>query len=165
MLAGAGGISKSTLALWIALGVAGIEKGKIDVICSDLFVAQGGPVLFVSEEDKAGASSARLRVMARYAKREDAIKNLHGVSIEGTPMFGSEDMRKRPERLEGWSKVWGSARKVGAKLIVIDPALGAYTNSQNDETGIRQFLGLVSKEAERIGAGVLMVAHSRENGA
>ena len=162
MLAGAGGISKSTLALWIALGVAGIEKGKTDVICNDLFVAQGGPVLFVSEEDKAGASKVRLNAMARYAQREDAIKNLHGVSIEGTPMFGSEDMRKRPERLEGWPKVWGSARKVGAKLIVIDPALGAYTNSQNDETGIRQFLGLVSKEAERIGAGVLMVAHSRK---
>ena len=163
MLAGAGGISKSTLALWIALGVAGIEPGKTDVICNDLFGAQGGPVLFVSEEDKAGASSARVRVMARYAGKEDAIKNLHGVSIEGTPLFGSEDMRKRPERLEGWPKVWGSARKVGAKLIVIDPALGAYTNSQNDETGIRQFLGLVSQEAERIGAGVLMVAHSRKS--
>ena len=163
MLAGAGGISKSTLALWIALGVAGIAKGKTDMICNKLFVAQGGPVLFVSEEDKAGASSARLRVMARYAKREDAIKNLHGVSIEGTPMFGSEDMRKRPERLEGWPRVWGSARKIGAKMIVIDPALGAYTNSQNDETGIRQFLGLVSREAERIGAGVLMVAHSRKS--
>ena len=163
MLAGAGGISKSSLALWMALGVAGIEAGKTDAICNGLFVAQGGPVLFVSEEDKAGATSARLRAMARYAEREDAIKNLHGVSIEGVPMFGSEDIRQRPQRLEGWPRVWGSARKVGAKLIVIDPALGAYTNSQNEETGIRQFLGLVSREAERIGAGVLMVAHSRKS--
>ena len=52
---------------------------------------------------------------------------------------------------------------MGAKLIIIDPALGAYTNSQNEETGIRQFLGLVSRESERIGAGVLMVAHSRKS--
>ena len=163
ILAGAGGISKSSLALWMALGVAGIEKGKTDAICNKLFVAQGGPVLFVSEEDKAGATSARLRAMARYVGNEDAIKNVHGVSIEGMPLFGSEDIRQRPQRLEGWPRVWGSARKVGAKLIVIDPALGAYTNSQNDETGIRQFLGLVSKEAERIGAGVLMVAHSRKS--
>ena len=163
MLAGAGGISKSSLALWMALGVAGIEIGKTDAICNGLFVAQGGPVLFVSEEDKAGATSARLKAMARYAKREDAIKNLHGVSIEGMPMFGSEDIRQRPQRLEGWPRVWGSARKVGAKLVVIDPALGAYANSQNEETGIREFLGLVSREAERIGAGVLMVAHSRKS--
>ena len=163
MLAGAGGISKSSLALWISLGVAGIEIGKTDAICNGLFVAQGGPVLFVSEEDKAGATSARLRAMARYAEREDAIKNLHGVSIEGVPMFGSEDIRQRPQRLEGWPRVWGSARKVGAKLVVIDPALGAYANSQNEETGIREFLGLVSREAERIGAGVLMVAHSRKS--
>ena len=115
MLAGAGGISKSSLALWMALGVAGIEAGKTDAICNGLCVAQGGPVLFVSEEDKAGATSARLRAMARYAEREDAIKNLHGVSIEGVPMFGSEDIRQRPQRLEGWPRVWGSARKVGAK--------------------------------------------------
>ena len=68
-------------------------------------------------------------------------------------MFGSEDIRQRPQRLEGWPRVWGSARKVGAKLVVIDPALGAYANSQNEETGIREFLGLVSREAERIARG------------
>ena len=162
MLAGAGGISKSSLSLWIAIGVAGIEKGKTDVICDGLFLAQGGPVLLVSEEDKLSATSARLRALARYAGGEDVLDNIHGLSLEGRAMFGSEDTRKRPERLEGWSRVWGSARKVGAKLIVIDPALGAYVNSQSVETGIRQFMGLVSREAERIGAGVLMVAHSRK---
>ena len=113
MLAGAGGVSKSSLVMWVALGVAGIESGKTGAICNGLFVAQGGQVLYVSEEDKAGAMSARLHVMAQHAENEDAIKNIHGVSIEGTPMFGSEDTRKRPDRLEGWPKVWGAARKVG----------------------------------------------------
>ena len=59
-----------------------------------------------------------------------------------------------------WRPWWDAVRAFDAGLVVIDPAsVAAAGVSPSDGAAVRAFLLGVTEEAERIGAGVLIVAH------
>ena len=177
MLAGEGGIAKSALAGCLAVGVAALQSGEPGTAVAGLFEAVGGPALIVAFEDEAAEVADRLRGLvhspgyaADQAEADRILGRAHVLDLAGKPVFGPAESggrvgfyNQRPGRLSGWDDLWAAAREVRPRLIVIDPALAAYVGEPNGAAPVREFLAAVSKEARAIGAGVLIVAHSRKD--
>lgn len=176
MLAGEGGIAKSALAGGLAAGVAALEDGAPGTAVAGLFDAIGGPALIVAFEDEAAEIADRLRGLvhspgyATGAEADRILGRVHVLDLAGKPVYGPAESggrvgfyNQRPGRLSGWPDIWGAALDVRPRLIVIDPATAAYVGNANEVAAVREFLGAVSGEARAIGAGVLIVAHSRKD--
>ena len=68
--------------------------------------------------------------------------------------------RRDSGRSRSWRPWWDAVRDFGAGLVVIDPAsVAAAGINPSDGAAVRSFLLAVTRKAERIGAGVLIVAH------
>ena len=146
LLSGAGGAAKSTLATTLALDVAyggeladpdgadGMGKGF-----SGLFDVRPGPVMMASYEDPAGVSGWRLRELARARWATDAaLERIHVAHTAGLPLYGPTDnglYNARPEPMRGWAHLWAAADIIRPALVVIDPALDAYTGDPNNLAG------------------------------
>ena len=168
VLAGAGGVGKSRIALQLAMTAAGTESGfgntgfGLEVL--------GGPVLVVGYEDDPGFVRFRCEAMARVSDTLRAGFNsdrMHYQAAAGHPIFGprGDDHRPglynaRPEELAGWRPLWKAAAGIGARLVIIDPATCAYVGEPNALTAVREFITALSAEATKLGAGVLLVCHS-----
>ena len=171
LLSGAGGAAKSTLATTLALDVAyggdladgadGMGKGF-----SGLFDVRPGPVMVASYEDPAGVSGWRLRELARARGATDAaLGRIHVAHTAGLPLYGPTDnglYNARPEPMRGWAHLWAAADIIRPALVVIDPALDAYTGDPNNLAAVREFVSALGAEAAARSCGVLLVAHSRK---
>ena len=142
LLAGEGGVAKSPLALSIAASFA--ARADYGDLHGGLFGGDGGPVLVASYEDWPVVSADRLRKLARAWWPSDSTGNMaldgvHLLDLSGAPLFGPialADNRAalynaRPGPLDGWAVLWGEARRIGARLVVVDPALAAYVGNAN----------------------------------
>ncbi len=166
VLAGEGGIAKSSLALSIGCGMAGFGDGIAGN--PPLFAGENGPVLFATYEDDPSVTAWRAKALAAAAAggvRDGALARVHVLPMTGRPLFGPSDARggfynARPGPLAGWRDLWTEAERIEPALIVIDPALSAFVGEPNAAAPVREFLGAVAEAAGRIGAGVLIVAHS-----
>ena len=173
LLSGAGGAAKSTLATTLALDVAyggeladpdgadGMGKGF-----SGLFDVRPGPVMMASYEDPAGVSGWRLRGLARARGVADTVLiRVHVAHTPGLPLYGPPDnglYNARPEPMRGWAHLWAAADDIRPALVVIDPALDAYTGDPNNLAAVREFVSALGAEAAARKCGVLLVAHSRK---
>ena len=173
LLSGAGGAAKSTLATTLALDVAyggeladpdgadGMGKGF-----SGLFDVRPGPVMMASYEDPAGVSGWRLRELARARWAADAaLGRVHVAHTAGLPLYGPTDnglYNARPEPMRGWAHLWAAADIIRPALVVIDPALDAYTGDPNNLAAVREFVSALGAEAAARSCGILLVAHSRK---
>ena len=173
LLSGAGGAAKSTLATTLALDVAyggeladpdgadGMGKGF-----SGLFDVRPGPVMMASYEDPAGVSGWRLRELPRArAVADAALGRIHVAHTAGLPLYGPPDnglYNARPEPMRGWAHLWAAADDIRPALVVIDPALDAYTGDPNNLAAVREFVSALGAEAAARSCGVLLVAHSRK---
>ena len=173
LLSGAGGAAKSTLATTLALDVAyggelvnpdgadGMGRGF-----SGLFDVRPGPVMVASYEDPAGVVGWRLRELARVRGVADAILGrVHVAHTAGLPLYGPPDnglYNARPEPMRGWAHLWAAADDIRPALVVIDPALDAYTGDPNNLAAVREFVSALGAEAAARSCGVLLVAHSRK---
>ena len=173
LLSGAGGAAKSTLATTLALDVAyggeladpdgadGMGKGF-----SGLFDVRPGPVMMASYEDPAGVVGWRLRELARARGATDAaLGRIHVAHTAGLPLYGPPDnglYNARPEPMRGWAHLWAAADDIRPALVVIDPALDAYTGDPNNLAAVREFVSALGAEAAARSCGVLLVAHSRK---
>ena len=182
LLAGEGGVAKSPLALSIAAGFAAHEHGGLyGGLHGGLFDGAAGPVLVASYEDPPSVAADRLQHLARkwWPAPPDpaglrALADVHLLDLAGAPLFGpvavTDDRpalyNARPGPLAGWRVLWNEAHRIGARLVVIDPALAAYAADANGAAQVREFMGALAAAAAPDpaaawrGCGVLMVAHS-----
>ena len=172
LLAGAGGVAKSTLALHIALGIAmAPNDGELHRLHGNIFNGRGGPVLMVSFENVPGVLGWYGRKLAglidegRRSGATEAMSHVHVLDFVGYPLFGPVESHgahynTRPGPLPGWTDLWAAADKLKPRLVVIDPALSAFVGDSIGIAPVREFLdALVGKARER-SLGVLVVAHS-----
>ena len=112
-------------------GADGMGKGV-----SGLFDVRPGPVMVASYEDPAGVSGWRLRELARARGATDAaLERIHVAHTAGLPLYGPPDnglYNARPEPMRGWAHLWAAADIIRPALVVIDPALDAYTGDPNN---------------------------------
>ena len=62
-----------------------------------------------------------------------------------------------------WSGLWKAIDRIGARLVVIDPASAALEGATNDSGPVRRFMPALRLEAETSGVGVLVVAHDTKS--
>ena len=169
VLAGEGGIAKTPLALSVAAGMAARPDRSYGDLHGGLFAGIGGPALVVSYEDAAAVSADRLRKLAAAwwpTGDAPALRRVHVLNMNARPLFGpapGDLYGARPGPLDGWADVWDEAKRIGARLVVIDPALSAYVGDANAAAPVRDFIGALTEAAEAARCGVLMVAHSRKD--
>ena len=171
LLSGAGGAAKSTLATTLALDMAyggqlvdPDRGGGMGTGFSGLFDVRPGPVMVASYEDPAGVLSWRLKDLARARGAEDAVRNrVHVAHMVGMPLYGpTESYNARPEPMRGWAHLWDNVDRIRPALVIIDPALDAYTGDPNNLAAVREFVSALGAAAAARSCGVLLVAHSRK---
>ncbi len=181
LLAGEGGVAKSTLALHLALHTAaGMEPaaGNDRMLgaqplgdCAGLESA-GGRVLIVTYEDAAAVCRWRLRRLARQldgtsngsgsGAAAEALRKIDLIAMSGHPLYGSPQgfsYNARPAPLPGWWLMRREMLRAEPVLIVIDPALAAYVGDSS-ATAVWEFLSALSGLAAETRSGVLLLAHS-----
>ena len=169
VLAGEGGIAKSPLALSMAAGMAARPDGSYGPLHGGLFEGTGAPALIVGYEDDPAVSADRLRKLAAAwwpTGDAPALRRVHVLHMAGRALFGpaaGELYGARPGTLPGWAHVWDEAARIGARLVVIDPALSAYVGDANAAAPVRDFYSALTEAAEAARCGVLLVAHSRKD--
>ena len=148
LLSGPGQGGKSTVAL--ALAHAARDGGT----ACGLHVARGR-VAVLSYED----SPARLAARMEWYGPASEWAHVR-TSPNPAPLWTADPEGYASGRSEWWPRWWKAVAAFGASLVVIDPASVALVGvSPSDGAGVRAFLADVTAEADRIGAGVLILAH------
>jgi len=176
LLAGAGGVGKSALMVALALGVARLSDGVRGAVVDGIFDGVGGPVILVTYEDVPEVTAWRVRnlvaeVMGQETEeaRQQVLGRIYVLDLLGRPLFGPMSVPGRsasynapPGPLSGWSDLWLAAASIGPGLIIIDPALSAFSGESNAAAPVREFLGALALRAKTLGTGVLLTAHSNK---
>ena len=180
ILAGEGGIAKSSLvnsmALALASGPPETTSGHNDnPLEGGLFETRESkpvPVLLLTYEDPANVLRWKLQGLADTRNGKDKRKPLDHISImdmQGFPIFGPRPADRgigaalynaRPEPLPGWDEMLKIVTHTNPRLVVIDPAMAAFVGNGNDAGPVREFLGALTGLARDHKLGVLLVAHS-----
>ena len=168
LLAGAGGAAKTTLALQVALAAAATPDGADREACGGALIVAGGPVVVATYEDAPPVIRDRvLRMVEHGANLSDGLDHgldhLHLLDLSGWPLYGPPagfGYSAPPTAADGWAPLWAAVEATGARLVVIDPALAAFTGESNAAGPVRSFIGALAGEAAKRRAAVLLIAHS-----
>ena len=127
-------------------------------------------MLFASYEDPDSVCAWRLKRLAEYLDKDkrqtvhvDALKNISLLDLSGRPLYGPPEggtYSQRPVPLSGWIDLKRAVKEAQPRLIIIDPALGAYVSEANGPAPVREFLDALGGIAKEHRAGVLLLAHS-----
>ena len=167
VLAGRGGAGKSTLACQLALEAA-TAPANGQGHTAGLTVASGN-VVILSYEDRRWRVWHRVQRIAKALKKgqEATVWAMHsriGVcEAAGWPLFGVEGgghIGQAPQRLAVWRPLWDDIAARAPRLVVIDPVLAAFNGDDARVSAVRSFLDAVRQEAEPLGAGVILIAHT-----
>ena len=153
LLSGPGGIGKSYLSLQWALA-ATRRTGDYGEDCG-LRVRPGSAVI-LSYED------APVRMAGRIEDHSGgpAPDGLY-VLERPAPLWKTD--KGESNRGELWRELWKAVARIGASLVVIDPASAALEGATNDSGPVRRFMDALRLEAETSGAGVLVVSHDTKS--
>jgi RecA-family ATPase len=160
ILSGDGGAGKTTIALQLAVAVAGDLPDWLGTTC------ETGPVIFFSAEEPEAEMRRRLQSAAHGRGLEpDALENLHfyfaepddcllGIGrpngpIVPTPLF--ESLRT-------------AALKIRPALIVVDSIAATFGGNQNDRVHARSFVGMFRRLARDADCAVLLLDHPSLSG-
>ena len=164
LLAGAGGAAKTTLALQIAVAAAATPDGAAGEACGGALIVADGPVVVATYEDALPVLRDRvLRMVERGAHLADGLDRLHLLDLAGWPLYGPADgmgYSAPPSPAGGWAPLWSAVEATGARLVIVDPALAAFTGESNAAGPVRAFIGALAREAAKRRAAVLLIAHS-----
>ena len=164
VLSGAGGAGKSALTSSLALGLAHLGKNA-GQIAGGLFDAPngGGRVLLAQWEDEPSVTRWRIVEAAKRLMLMGAEKDVFLMGMED-PLFGvpaGGTFNAVPKRLPAWGDLWSEVERIKPRLVVIDPAMAAFSGNPNDAGAVRAFLtralGAAAKQHQ---CAVLVVAHS-----
>ena len=168
ILSGQGGVAKTTLALQLALHMAG-NPGTRDV-CGAL-ASVGGPVLFLSYEDPPEECAALMHEMAyridngREGPTRDAMDRVFVMRMKRRPLYGvpsGSTFNTRTTRQPGWHDLVREMERRQPTMVVIDPVLSAYSGDSNAGVPVRDFVDELSDLAEATDTGMLCVAHANK---
>jgi len=177
VLSGAGGRGKSTLALQWALAAAladaadrshgesggiGVRAGRTAILSWEDSVRR------VADRAAAALSLSSLRQLSRNLPpsltASDAVnERIRIAEVRGWPLFGVGDgshSLTRPDRLEGWKPTWAQIAEHRADIVILDPAMSSYLADPHSVPFVRLFLDSLFTEAQSLGCGVLLIAHS-----
>ncbi len=161
IMSGPGETGKSTslLALLHAAGPAH-SKG-IDPFGTAIGLSvRQGPVALLNYEDPPQIIARR---MEWYGPPSDW-SHVNLMSANCGPLWGPEDNFARVySETEDWSILWSEVKKVGAKLVVIDPASVAFAGNANEAAGVRAFLAALTGQAVKNACAVLLIAHDTKS--
>ena len=167
VLAGEGGVSKSALALSIALDAAGTPDGKYHDAPDAVFRVRGSCVLIASFDDHKRVTAWRMRelVKLRACDRDgEACKRLHIIGMKGRPIFGPDaragHYATRPVELPGWHDLWDAVDVCQPGLVIIDTATASFAGDSTKVAAVHDYLSVLELEAEVRGCGVLVLGHS-----
>ena len=133
-------------------------------------------MILVTYEDVPEVTAWRVRnlvaeVMGQEPEetRQQVLGRIYVLDLLGRPLFGPMSVPGRsasynapPGPLSGWSDLWLAAASIGPGLIIIDPALSAFSGESNAAAPVREFLGALALRAKTLGTGVLLTAHSNK---
>ena len=155
VLASAGGLGKSYLALALAVAASEAAQGTQETGAACGLRVKAGPVVLVSYED------SPVRIWGRLERLTN--KPIKGVSLwpDPAPLWRADPENKGESGpCDPWARLWGEIRETGPALVVVDPVSSALENTSVSESGpVRAFLRALTHEAERAQCGVLLVAH------
>ena len=175
VFSGAGGVGKSTFEVALAVGMAHLPDDQPGTVVQGVFQGLGGPVLLATYEDEPEVTAYRVRklVASRYTESEDqdrVLSRVHVIDMLGHPLFGPVGADGRtasyntpPGRLRGWADLWAEVRRIRPQLVIIDPALAAFSGDSNAVGPVREFLSALALQARDVGVGVLLIAHSNKS--
>ena len=162
LFTGHGGSGKSQLALQLAAAVA--SNARCNWIPQDpgastnaLTISSSDPVLIASWEDEEDEVHRRLSSMAEtlpWAAPDQVEKRLHFADLAGDgPIW--EDGKPTPvgKRLQA------TAKKIGTRLLIIDPRAGAYADDENHRAQVRAFISHWDRWARDNQCAVLLLDH------
>ena len=186
LVAGEGGIGKSALLCSLAVEIAsGGEQGPLVLHEHNLELvkdqratgdaAARRPVLLVGYEDDAATVAWRCRQYRENGGTATGADNSsNDVSLSDvwvmTPagsLFGpvaaksgAELYNARPDKQPQWRALESAIVASRPVLVVIDPALEAFSGDANNGSAVREFLRALRQLATRYQIGILLVAHS-----
>ena len=179
ILAGEGGIAKSSLTISLALsyawaGVEDPDNPRMKPLLGDIFRGIGGRVMMVNYEDSPGTLSAKMTKLAeQWGVPKEAMDNVFVQNLIGKPLYTKQSGITRAEHADvwerfiddGWNQLWREIDALKPSLVILDPCLSAFVGNQNDPGEVRYFLMSVAERAQFSGhdMGVLMVAHSNKD--
>ena len=169
VLSGAGGLGKSALTAGLALELASRPAGEAGKLPGGVFDAPigGGPVVLVQWEDEPTVTRDRIRAAAKALSLSGAEGNVYLVGMR-EPIFGRPAGavgNTPPEYLPAWGELWGEVKRIGPRLVVLDPAMAAFADNPNDVGAVRAFVTrAVGQAAREHECAVLVVAHSTKAG-
>ena len=166
-------IGKSALTTSIAVALASLPEKNAASLKGGIFEAPsgGGPVLLAQYEDEAPETQWRLRELVKVWGQEQygpALGRVHLLDMKGLPLYGqglgsngqTAPPTTAPVALAGWTHLCKAVEQVTPLLVVVDPALGAYSGNANDGNHVRVFLDALSDLGKEKGFGTIVVAHS-----
>ena len=179
ILAGEGGAGKSSMVTMIACNLACLLAGYFGRMPCGFLHGRGGQVLLVSYEDRASILREKIIDLANVYGRNGSLNSDLCVPAADVPnrvwvlgtrpeeIYGHAEgahIDTRPDKLQGWSRLWKTID--GMKdlvMVIIDPALAAYTANPNSTPHIRQFLNSIAQECVRRQLACLIVHHSTKD--
>lgn len=179
VVAGEGGSGKTAMVTMIAANHACLQKEAFGQLPCRFFHGRGGQVLLVSYEDRTSilrekiidlvnvyGSTGRLNADI-CVPADEAVKRVWVLGEKPQEMYGHAEgfhIDTRPEKLPGWQRLWKTVD--GMKdlvLLIIDPALAAYTANPNSTPHIRQYLNAISHECGERELACMIVHHSTKD--
>ena len=113
-------------------------------------------MVIVSYEDAAVRIAKRIEDRIGAAAPKDLYVLEHPL-----PLWTTDKGESKPGG--HWSGLWEAIGRIGARLVVIDPASAALEGATNDSGPVRRFMDQLRREAETSGAGVLVIAHDTKS--
>jgi hypothetical protein len=149
LMAGRGGVAKSTFAIWLAGQInQGILPGELS--------GAPAPVLYVSHEDSP-EEVVIPRVDANGADRS----KFHLLGIQSKEM-GGVVVPRLPEDLP---IIRQAIAETGARVLIIDPITSTLGGGDNDKMAeVRMVMDPLNQMASELGVSVLGIAHFRKGG-
>jgi putative DNA primase/helicase len=151
LLAGHGGVGKSTFALMLAASIA-VGTEFLGVLTTKARVA------YFSAEDSGDVVRARLaRVCAALGFAHDAVRSSLTVldATDGDPVLFTQLQRERAATTPAFERLAGDLSGRGVEVVVIDNASEVFAASEIDRTQVAGFV----RSLRKLGRAVLLVSH------
>lgn len=172
ILAGPGGIGKSTLKLQIAAAVA--TGGGIDVFHEPDSMKPGevfkterqAHVMFLSWEDRSDVLKKRMNNLAEHPAIDLKLleQYLHVFDMRGRgplyqPSRGSRHISTIATSTPLLHEITAYAKTFEAKMIVIDTIAAVFLSDENSRPLVRQFLNSMTAIADELNAAIVLLCH------